>query len=72
MGPRPTLKTLQEYAISKGGKLISTSYINSEEKVEWECGEKKHRWKAAWGNIRRGRWCVICDDESRKTDISEL
>lgn len=67
---KETIEALQQFAISKGGRLLSTAYINCKEKAEWGCREG-HRWPAAWDNIKRGRWCPHCVNLN-KPAISEL
>jgi uncharacterized Zn-finger protein len=69
----PTIYELQEHAISKGGKLISTEYINNATKLEWECGATEHhRWPATWGNVggKQQTWCPYCN--LNMPNISEL
>ncbi len=57
---KPEVKELQTHAISKGGKLISSTYINNRTLMEWQCS-KGHVWKAAWAQIKsRGDWCPAC------------
>ena len=50
---------LQEYAINKGGKLLTCFYTNSSTKMLWECA-KEHSWEACWNDIRSSRWCPHC------------
>lgn len=57
---KPKLDTLILWAKNKGGKLISTKYINKKEKLIWECG-MGHRWPACWDNIYHSHsWCPNC------------
>ena len=59
---KPDITLLQKYAISKKGKLLSTSYINRTKKLVWKCN-KGHEWKATWANINtRDSWCPTCLD----------
>ena len=68
---KPNITELQEYAINKGGKLVSTEYINNITKMLWKC-EKGHEWKANWGSIKNSNsWCAICARKA-KPDIIEL
>ncbi|MCX6816118.1 MAG: hypothetical protein NT120_04685, partial [Candidatus Aenigmarchaeota archaeon] len=53
------IKELQEIASSRGGKLLSTNYVNSETKLEWKC-KYGHIWMAIPASIRIGRWCPRC------------
>jgi len=66
-----TIEICQEYAKSKGGKCLSTEYINNHTKLEWEC-EEKHRWFAKPHNVLNcGTWCPQCKNKTQKklTDI---
>jgi hypothetical protein len=56
---RPPINIPKEFAEKKGGKLISLTYKNSKEKLEWECAAG-HRWLAKFNLIRQGKWCPTC------------
>jgi len=65
------IKELQKHAENKGGKLLSTEYVNNNTKMLWECLEG-HQWKARWDSIKNaGQWCPYCA-KVVKPDISEL
>lgn len=51
-------------ANSKGGKCLSTEYINMHTKLEWQCA-KGHRWFAKPNDIQSGHWCKQCYNERR-------
>ena len=53
------LERLQKVAKSKGGKCLSTSYVNTRTKLEYEC-KNKHTWKAVAQPILEGGWCPYC------------
>ncbi len=54
------IEKYREVAIKKGGKLLSTEYVNSITPMLWEC-EKGHRWKARGANVyHSGTWCPYC------------
>ena len=61
---RFTVEILYETAKEKGGKCLSTEYINSNHKYTWEC-EKGHRWDASLSKIRHGGWCPDCFKANR-------
>ena len=46
---------MQQYAFSRGGKCLSTEYINSKTKLKWQCKEG-HIWEAT----PSGYWCPTC------------
>lgn len=56
---RTSIEELRRAAESRGGKLLSNSYQNGFEKLEWQCA-KGHIWKSSWNNIRGGKWCPEC------------
>ncbi len=60
MGKRLTLDDAQEYAANKGGKCLSTEYINDATRMAWRC-ERGHTWDMEFQVIRRGAWCAQCN-----------
>lgn len=55
-----SIKDLHRLAKNKGGKCLSTKYINAHTKIKWQCKEG-HIWGATLNNIKyNGRWCPIC------------
>ena len=54
-----TIEEMQELAKSRGGKCLSTRYINNHTDLHWECNHG-HRWFARPGNIKTGTWCPLC------------
>ena len=53
------------------GKLISTEYVGSKEKLIWECSNG-HQWKASWNSIdHMNSWCPTCA-KLNKPDIELL
>jgi thiol-disulfide isomerase/thioredoxin len=56
------LLKLTEYATEHGGKLLSTQYINSKEKYQWQCS-KGHIWNQTFSNLRKSGWCPKCKKE---------
>jgi hypothetical protein len=54
------LLDMQSIAQQKGGKCLSKQYINSKEKLLWECN-KGHMWEATpFSIIVRKSWCPVC------------
>jgi len=60
-----SLKQMQEYARSKGGKCLSRKYIHSKNKLIWQCGICGYIWMAIPNNIKRGHWCPKCANKVR-------
>ncbi|VVC01280.1 NUMOD3 motif (2 copies) [uncultured archaeon] len=56
---RHTLEDMQKLAEYKGGKCLSTEYVNVHSKLEWQC-KFGHIWKAVPENVIQGRWCPVC------------
>lgn len=63
-----TLETCKEIAKSRGGKCLSTEYINSQVPMLWECGcSPSHQWKTAYNNIySKNSWCPALSGNMRK------
>ena len=54
------LEEAKQYALSKGGKCLSTKYIGCRENLEWKCS-KGHIWIGSLVNVKNSnRWCAIC------------
>jgi len=68
---KPTIIILQQHAESLGGKLLSTSYTNNKEKLNWVCG-KEHTWKANWAHIKREIWCPECASFKTEKQVKTL
>jgi len=69
-----TIEEMQRIATSRGGKCLSSEYINSQTKLYWECKEG-HKWSATPSNIKRGKWCPKCSTkrawEKRKASMKQ-
>jgi len=56
---KSTLEEMQAIAEARGGKSLSSQYVNSEIKLKWQCA-KGHQWEAKPANIKQGTWCPVC------------
>lgn len=57
---RLTLEDLQNIAQSRGGRILSTDYVNVYTRYLWQCAEG-HQWTATAGSVNAGgRWCKAC------------
>ena len=65
MGKKLTLKQLQNYATSLGGKCLSPEYINIRTKIHWQCA-KGHTW---WAQFGGKSWCMPC--RKKASDIAK-
>lgn len=64
IGRHKNIEYLQELAAKKNGKCLATELKRVDYKVEWQC-EKGHIWSASPTNIRKGRWCPLCNKYSK-------
>jgi hypothetical protein len=66
-----SIKTLNQFAISKKGKCISKIYQGWRQKYEWVC-DKSHKWFATWESINSKKtWCPVCAKIKRKKHIKK-
>lgn len=72
---RLELKAMQRFARRRGGKCLSTLYINNRQPLLWEC-KRRHRWRATPANVKGGKrkcgtWCLECYNLRRKFGIRD-
>ena len=60
------IATMMTLARKRGGRCISTRYVNSAAPLLWECASG-HRWSAVPSSIRKGTWCPDCAGVRRLT-----
>lgn len=59
-GAHLSIEFMNEVAVERGGKCLSSNYINSKSKLKWQCKEG-HIWDAIPLNvINKKSWCPIC------------
>lgn len=56
---RLTIAAMQIEARKRGGKCLSTEYVDCEAKLRWHCAHG-HEWEAIPNSVRRGSWCPVC------------
>ena len=56
---RLSLNEMVAIAASRGGRCLSTEYVNVETPLWWRC-KAEHRWTATPASIRSGSWCPLC------------
>ncbi len=56
---RRTIEEMRDIARNRGGRCISTTYLNCQSKLLWQC-RAGHKWQATPNNIKNGRWCPTC------------
>jgi hypothetical protein len=63
--PEYYLEKARTLAVARGGKLISTSYVNSKTGLEWQC-KLGHVWTNTLSNVDRlNQWCPNCYNQQR-------
>ncbi len=56
------IKEMVRLAADRGGKCLSTEYVNTNSPLRWSCAEG-HEWSETPNNMRRrGPWCLKCYD----------
>lgn len=70
MPPKKTLQDCHELASAKGGKCLSTEYVNSSTKMLWEC-HKNHQWMAIYNTIQQGHWCAECALDNKRNTLQD-
>lgn len=64
--PPGDIEKMQNLARTRGGRCLSTKYVNSKTHIDWEC-KQGHRWKAQPRIVSSGSWCPICARNQRLT-----
>jgi hypothetical protein len=63
---RLTIEDMQAIATARGGRCLSTRYVNNRTPLEWECAQG-HRWWATPGNVKsNSSWCDVCAKKKPK------
>ena len=60
------LEELRNYALSKGGKCLSTKYLGMGKKHKWQCAEGHIWYTRASHVIHSNSWCPICYINSQR------
>lgn len=68
---RSTLAEYQKLAAERGGRCLSTEYVNSDTHLLWECAHG-HHWKAVPSSVKGGTWCGICTKTSLRVTLDEV
>jgi len=61
---RDTIDKMRATALARGGRCLSTDYVNSTMPLRWRCAHG-HEWAASPGSVsttsrRKGSWCPRC------------
>lgn len=60
------LAALREFAIKRGGFLLSTEIERARDRLQWRCAHG-HEFKAVAADIRKGSWCPTCAGRGKTT-----
>jgi hypothetical protein len=60
------IEEMMALARKRGGRCVSTLYVNSTVPLRWECA-RGHEWNAVPASIRKGTWCPDCAGVRRLT-----
>ena len=64
------LKDMNDHAISRGGKFISTEYVNGRSPLTFECADG-HVWNTTYSSIKhRKSWCPKCHNKNRRKNLA--
>jgi len=55
-----TIEEMRKLASERGGKCLSSVYVNAATNFLWECSEG-HHWEARPNSVKRGTWCPECN-----------
>jgi hypothetical protein len=60
------LESAKQYAISRGGLCLSTTYNRAKDKLLWKC-KNNHEWERDYDKTTsRGIWCSICEANEKR------
>ncbi len=59
-----SIEEMRDLAIARGGKCLSTEYVDSRSKLLWQCA-RGHRWQALPSSVVQGSWCPACAHNQR-------
>lgn len=62
------IEDMQKIAKDRGGKCLSSKYINVKTKLQWKCKEG-HIWESRPHNILQGNWCPYCANKKQRDTL---
>ena len=70
-GRHQDITDINKLADKRGGKCLSSKYIDNKTKLNWQC-EKGHTWLATPNHIKNsGTWCPVCSG-NRKLTLKDM
>ena len=68
-GRHLSLKDAQDVSLKRGGKCLSSGYVNNKQHLKWRCS-RGHEWSASLNNVKdKGRWCPHCAVDARRLSL---
>lgn len=67
---KKTIALLQDIAMQKMGKCLSSEYVGIKAHYQWEC-QLGHQWPAIAESVLRGSWCPTCAGQ-REITLEEM
>jgi len=59
-----SIEEMREIAEQRGGKCLSSAYVNGQTKLKWRCAEG-HEWEAKPAFVKLGAWCPACSGRQK-------
>jgi hypothetical protein len=68
-----SIENLIQIALNRGGKCLSTTYVNAHSAIRWRCA-LGHEFSRNWNKVQQGYWCPRkgCPDNRRFHKREEL
>jgi very-short-patch-repair endonuclease len=70
--PKRSISDAKKLAKERGGKCLSTEYINNKTNLLWKCGKCNYIWKARFDRVKNGTWCPKCKISRGERAISSF
>jgi|LakMenEpi03Aug12_release.lakeMendotaPanAssembly.Ray.scaffolds.fasta_scaffold46263_2 hypothetical protein len=64
-----TIENVVEEVKKRGGKLISTEYVNTDTPLTFQCS-LGHSFEMRFSHVKRGQWCPTCNKGSKSEEIA--
>lgn len=68
---RKSMNEMQRIAEAKGGKCLSSAYLNQGQRLLWECAER-HQFEMPYKQVRVGQWCPVCRKQKKSFSKAAL
>ena len=65
---KKNISDLNKTASERGGRCLSTEYINVDTKYDWECS-LGHKFRNSFNKVSHGQWCPTCSKSGTSEEI---